>query len=211
MHKILKNIIINININPLFKSKNKTIFKYNNKTSFFFFKIQRKNFFKKTNKLFHNRSYMYELLGVEKDCTNEQIKEAYIRLARQYHPENNKDAGAIDMFRSLTNAYEALSNQKNRDLYNAYMDLDLYDPDWLIDNHREKFENQRDDYYYSKFNTGENSREKSKGNSNGFSYSNSGFNNYNFNYFSKDFENVFNSGYKEPKKLKAEDIEVSKK
>jgi curved DNA-binding protein CbpA len=193
MNKVYKNIDYSFKSKIIAKIKIKL---YKNKTSFSIYKIQTKTFFKKSNQLLHNRSYMYELLGVEKDCTNEQIKEAFIRLARQYHPENNKDAGAIDMFRSLTNAYEALSNQKNRDLYNAYMDLDLYDPDWLIENQKEKFEKERDEY--SKFYA----EQREKANSNAYNSSNKN------NDFSNDYENVFNSGYKETQKLKAEDIEV---
>lgn len=162
------------------------------------FQKSQKNFFffKASKPLRHNRSYMYELLGVEKDCTNEQIKSAYIKLARQYHPEINKDSGAEEMFRSLTNAYEALSNQRNRDLYNAYMELDLYDPDWLLENEREKMEKDKDEY--SKFY--ENLRQKAKNNFHFYDEENINFNN--------GYENVFNSGYKEPERKKAEDVVI---
>lgn len=192
MHKLFKNNFLSLK----FKSKlnqQETKFKnilpqtkYQNKFQTF----QKKDYFKKTNILLHNRSYMYEILGVEKDCTNEEIKKAYINLARQYHPEINKDAGAEEMFKSLTNAYEALSNKRNRDLYNAYMELDLYDPDWLIENEREKAEKDKDEY--SKFYS-----EQRKNANNSYDYN-----------FSDDFENVFTSGFKESKKQKAEDINV---
>ena len=52
----------------------------------------------------------YGILGLTSDATPADVKKAYRKLARQHHPDrNNADAGAIDRFRRITEAYEYLS------------------------------------------------------------------------------------------------------
>ncbi len=65
-----------------------------------------------------NMSNYYEILEVETDCTSAEVKAAYRRLARKYHPDINKDSGAIEKFKMITLAYETLSDDKEREKYN---------------------------------------------------------------------------------------------
>lgn len=62
----------------------------------------------------------YEVLGLSRDASNEDIRKAYRRLARQYHPDVNKDAGAEDLFKELNEANEVLSNDERRAAYDRY-------------------------------------------------------------------------------------------
>ena len=50
----------------------------------------------------------YKTLGVDKKASQEDIKKAYRKLARQYHPDTNKDAGAEERFKQISEAYDAL-------------------------------------------------------------------------------------------------------
>ncbi|MFM7790237.1 MAG: DnaJ domain-containing protein, partial [Microcystis panniformis] len=51
----------------------------------------------------------YEILGVSRDAGKEDIKRAYRRLARKYHPDVNKEPGAEEHFKEINRAYEILS------------------------------------------------------------------------------------------------------
>ena len=50
----------------------------------------------------------YEVLGVAKDATKDQIKGSYRKLAMQYHPDRNKSAGAEERFKEISEAYAVL-------------------------------------------------------------------------------------------------------
>lgn len=67
--------------------------------------------------VFNSLNY-YEILEVSADSTSEEIKSAYRRLARKYHPDINKEQDAIDKFKMITLAYETLSNEQEREKYN---------------------------------------------------------------------------------------------
>lgn len=58
----------------------------------------------------------YGTLGVAKDATPDQIKRAYRKLARELHPDVNKEEGAQERFREVTTAYEVLSDPKKREM-----------------------------------------------------------------------------------------------
>ena len=62
----------------------------------------------------------YELLGVPRDADAESLKRAYRRLARQYHPDVNKDPGAEDKFKEVGRAYEVLGDPKTRARYDQF-------------------------------------------------------------------------------------------
>lgn len=59
----------------------------------------------------------YQLLGVERDATQAQIKTAYRKLARKYHPDVSKEAGAEEKFKAIGEAYEVLKNTEKRAAY----------------------------------------------------------------------------------------------
>lgn len=69
--------------------------------------------------VFNSTKNYYEVLGVSVDSTNAEIKSAYRKLARKYHPDINKDEGAINIFKNITEAYEVLSNEVERSKYNT--------------------------------------------------------------------------------------------
>ncbi|MFL5827806.1 MAG: DnaJ C-terminal domain-containing protein [Thermoleophilaceae bacterium] len=59
----------------------------------------------------------YETLGVPRDASEEDIRSAYRRLARQYHPDVNKEPGAEDRFKEVSEAYEVLRDPEKRERY----------------------------------------------------------------------------------------------
>jgi molecular chaperone DnaJ len=59
----------------------------------------------------------YEILGVSRDATPEQIKKAYRQLAMKLHPDVATEPGAADRFKKVAEAYEVLQDPKKRDLY----------------------------------------------------------------------------------------------
>ena len=59
----------------------------------------------------------YEILGVEPSAGDAEIKTAYRRLARKYHPDVSKEAGAEEKFKAVNEAYEALRDPQKRAAY----------------------------------------------------------------------------------------------
>jgi curved DNA-binding protein len=59
----------------------------------------------------------YETLGVPRDASSGDIRSAYRKLARQYHPDVNKDPGAEDRFKEIAEAYEVLRDPEKRERY----------------------------------------------------------------------------------------------
>jgi len=64
----------------------------------------------------------YDILGVSRDASAEEIKKAYRKLARQLHPDVNPGAGAEDRFKEVGRAYEVLSNPERRQMYDMGAD-----------------------------------------------------------------------------------------
>ena len=62
----------------------------------------------------------YQILGVSKDADANTLKSAYRKLARQYHPDVNKDPGAEDKFKEIGKAYEALADPETRARYDQF-------------------------------------------------------------------------------------------
>ncbi|MBI2077597.1 MAG: molecular chaperone DnaJ [Euryarchaeota archaeon] len=62
----------------------------------------------------------YEILGVAKDAPKDQIKASYRKLALKFHPDRNKEAGAEDKFKELSEAYAVLSDDEKRGLYDRF-------------------------------------------------------------------------------------------
>ena len=65
---------------------------------------------------------LYETLGVSDNATEAEIKKAYRKLARQFHPDVNKDPDAEEKFKEINAAYEVLSDKEKKAQYDAYGD-----------------------------------------------------------------------------------------
>jgi len=63
---------------------------------------------------------LYEVLGVERDASSEDIRRAYRRLAREHHPDVNEDSRSEERFKEIAGAYEILSDPEKRQRYDAY-------------------------------------------------------------------------------------------
>ena len=62
----------------------------------------------------------YDVLGVRRDASQEEIRQAYRKLVRTYHPDLNKDPGAEDRFKDISEAYSVLSDPATRARYDAF-------------------------------------------------------------------------------------------
>lgn len=66
-----------------------------------------------------NRDY-YEVLGVSRDSSEDEIKKAYRRLAKKYHPDVNKEPGAEEKLKEINAAYEVLGDPDKRSNYDQF-------------------------------------------------------------------------------------------
>lgn len=69
-----------------------------------------------------NKRDFYEVLGVERTATDEELKRAYRKLAKKYHPDANPDnkKEAEEKFKEVSEAYETLSNPQKRKMYDQF-------------------------------------------------------------------------------------------
>ena len=68
-----------------------------------------------------NKKDYYEVLGVSKDASDADIKSAYRKLAKKYHPDLNKDdKDAAEKFKEASEAYEVLGDKEKRKMYDQY-------------------------------------------------------------------------------------------
>ena len=67
-----------------------------------------------------NKQDYYEVLGLSKGASDQDIKKAYRSLAKKYHPDINKDAGAEEKFKEINEAYEVLSDSQKRATYDQF-------------------------------------------------------------------------------------------
>ena len=63
---------------------------------------------------------IYETLGVSKNASSDEIKKAYRSLAKKYHPDINKEPGAEEKFKEVQEAYDILSDDKKKAMYDQY-------------------------------------------------------------------------------------------
>ena len=68
-----------------------------------------------------NKRDFYQVLGVPKGATKADIKKSYFQLAKQFHPDTNQgDVKAAEKFKEATEAYEVLSDDEKRPLYDQF-------------------------------------------------------------------------------------------
>jgi molecular chaperone DnaJ len=68
---------------------------------------------------------LYEVLGVAKDADQATIRKAFRKLARQYHPDVSKEPGAERRFKEINAAYQVLSDEEKRNLYDEFGEASL--------------------------------------------------------------------------------------
>ncbi|HIT22719.1 MAG TPA: J domain-containing protein [Candidatus Scybalousia intestinigallinarum] len=61
----------------------------------------------------------YEILGITSNATLEEIRKAYYKQARKYHPDNNPGQDTTDMMQQITLAYNTLSDEQSKKQYDA--------------------------------------------------------------------------------------------
>jgi len=62
----------------------------------------------------------YDILGVSKNASKEEIKKAYRKLALEHHPDRNKSSDASEKFKEINEAYEVLSDHKKKETYDQF-------------------------------------------------------------------------------------------
>jgi DnaJ-class molecular chaperone len=67
----------------------------------------------------------YQVLGIAKGATDDEIKKAYRKMALKYHPDKNKEASAEDKFKTVAEAYDVLSDPKKKEIYDKYGEAGL--------------------------------------------------------------------------------------
>ncbi|PKH47589.1 molecular chaperone DnaJ [Dehalococcoides mccartyi] len=67
-----------------------------------------------------NKRDYYEVLGLERSASDEDIKKAFRKMAMKHHPDRNHEEGAADKFKEVNEAYEVLSNPEKRAAYDRF-------------------------------------------------------------------------------------------
>ena len=67
-----------------------------------------------------NNTEFYDRLGVSKDASQAEIKKAYRKMSKKYHPDINKEPGAEEKYKEVQEAYETLGDEQKRAAYDQY-------------------------------------------------------------------------------------------
>lgn len=67
-----------------------------------------------------NKRDYYDVLGIDRKASDEEIKKAFRKLAFQYHPDHNRDHGAEEKFKEVKEAYDMLSDSQKRAAYDSF-------------------------------------------------------------------------------------------
>ena len=86
-----------------------------------------------------NKRDYYEVLGVDKSASDKEIKSAFRKLAKQYHPDVNKAPDAADKFKEAQEAYAVLSDEGKRKQYEAGTCNEVHRQDGLGGDSRESW------------------------------------------------------------------------
>ena len=92
-------------------------------------------------KIINNKDY-YDILGITKQTSNDDIKKAYKKLAIKFHPDKNKSPKAEEAFKKIATAYQTLTDPKKRELFDKYGSEEEY---------REKVYQERQQAYEEEF------------------------------------------------------------
>ena len=79
----------------------------------------RRFFFEDVDTMATKRDY-YEVLGVDRNASEEELKKAFRQLAFKYHPDHNSEQGAEEKFKEINEAYQVLSDAEKRAAYDRY-------------------------------------------------------------------------------------------
>ncbi|CAK7352692.1 unnamed protein product [Dovyalis caffra] len=89
----------------------------------------------------------YEILGLEKSCSVEDVRKAYRKLSLKVHPDKNKSPGAEDAFKAVSKAFQCLSNEESRSKYDVTgTEEPVYERRASRHHHRHGYYNYNDDF-----------------------------------------------------------------
>jgi len=80
----------------------------------------------------------YAILGVSRRASGTEIKQAFRKKAKEYHPDTSRRLDAVDQFKLLVKAYTVLKNKKTRDEYNYELMADYFQ-EHVVDPARKRF------------------------------------------------------------------------
>lgn len=68
----------------------------------------------------YDRMKLYDVLGVDKNASSDDIKKSYRKLSKKYHPDKAKDKNSNNKFSEIAEAYEILGDEEKRKIYDRY-------------------------------------------------------------------------------------------
>ena len=81
---------------------------------------QRQRFFQESSRCFATKRDWYDVLGVSRGASKQEIKKAYLQMAKKFHPDMSKEQDAVKRFQEASEAWEILGNDDKRAAYDNY-------------------------------------------------------------------------------------------